>query len=271
MFLKDALFDFKKYKRSIAVSGDSWSAAVYIPDEESIGNYTQIPEAFPEQLERRGYIVDNLSQTNSSNTLTIDWLESYLNDHPDVQNVVWVQTDPMREFRIDATAKVFNREVSVVDAQGIVSAVRMHGSIEALIDNLLDNAYSRLHHIAEKHNKKILCIGGCSKLSSIVHNYPNLIPVLPSIVELLIPSVNDTVLYDTDSWLSKQYPQELFKSSDNIELLRDWYTATAKYEAMILPMETCAEFFHPDKWHPNTAGHYLIANFIEEYINKDSL
>lgn len=268
MLLRDALTDFKKYKRSLAVSGDSWSAAVYIPDDTSIGNYTQIPEAFPDQLARRGYQVNNLSQTNSSNTLTIDWLESYLLENPDVQHIVWVQTDPMREFRIDSTATIFNREVSVVDADSIVAAVRMHGSLELLIDNLLDNAYSRLHHIAETYNKKIMCIGGCSKLSPIISNYPNLIPVLPSIVELLIPEVNDTVLYDTDSWLSKQYPQALFKASDNIELLRDWYTATNKYEQMILPMETCQEFFHPDKWHPNTAGHYLIANFIEDYINK---
>ena len=129
-----------------------------------------------------GFKVTNYSEGGRSNLEAVDHLCHQLSLHDNTFDyVIWFQTDPLRDLTPYTN---FNSRFS---------------SYEELISTskeLLNSSYNRLNQL----NKKIICIGGCSKLDSDIHKYKNLVPLIDSVIEFLLPTFTAPEVWHSD-WI----------------------------------------------------------------------
>ena len=247
--------------RKILISGDSWSFAVY---NAWHGGFDILEEAFGHQLSKFGYNVNNVSVAGSSNLRSISYLERALEQDSSYDYIFWVQTDPIRDFRTEDSFydDNYKRMIPVYDIEKLNNLIVSKGnSIKSAAKSILFDSYNRLDQIAKKNSKIIYCMGGCSSLTEDIIKFSNLRSLIKSIPEFLIVNHTDGVMYDTEEWLSTQYVKYVKEHKIRIEDT-DWYECTEEFLNKTANWSRCEEFFRPDLWHPNGAGHKLITEYI---------
>jgi hypothetical protein len=212
------------------ICGDSWGCGEwgYIAHNE----YTILHGGLAQYLEEDGYETVNISKGGSSNLGAVHRLKQFAQSNPiDQYTIVWFQTDPFRD----------------VEPLSVVNDI---STIEELLikqKTLLEAVYTELNSIGVK----ILCIGGTTKLSISISNYSNLIPVIPSVIEML-----DSNLICPEIWMSNWV--ESINRYTNEDLL-DFILANKRIQDSLFTHK----LFIPDGRHPNRASHKIIYNHLK--------
>ena len=103
---------------------------------------------------------------------------------------------------------------------------------------------------------EILCIGGCSKLElDLIKYYPNLTPIIPSVMEFLIPDFKHPEIWFS-GWfrdIDRQFSIDCINKFLYNKQLQDQLGCLYR------------DLFWPDGRHPNRWGHKKIF----EYLNAN--
>ena len=220
----------------ILLAGDSWGIGVY---QTVDGVYTATGQGIQTILEARGYEVTNVSVAGDSNNNIVKRINTAA-DH-----ILFLQTDPFRDYcvHVDGFKKlkpVFFKHLLTFD------------SIKQCLDIYYNSLYAKLN----AHNRPIICLGGWSKLHPSIDNYTNLIPAVPSVSELLIPSVADVYLSDFE-W----FPQ----LNDRTEVMRKF---GSELKEIMLASSNKFDVIN-QQWndvHPNLIGYELLVEKIQKYL-----
>lgn len=226
---------------NILIAGDSWGCGEWdfrlitkTATEISISH-----KGTEQYFLDNGYNVVNLSSGNSSCSDSLEQLSIFFNssESEDIV-VVWFQTDPLRNLRPYTNFR---------------NQIKTYNDMLVLNDQILDSTYNLLNQF----NKKIVCIGGCSKLNlELINKYPNLIPLIPSVPEFLIENYTAPEL-----WISDWFYSEHFKV-DTADINKLVYISKAKENLKRYPA-----LFFPDGEHPNRHGHKLIFEHLIKHEN----
>ncbi len=206
---------------TILIAGDSWGCGEWSKDDNP---YRITHRGLAQYLIAYGCNAINISIPGGSNKETARILQTTTKIY-DPQFVFWFQTDPMRDLRPYKQKTFPTSSKSLLD----VSC------------QLLSNTYAELDSIGIK----IHCIGGATKLHNSIESYDNLIPFIPSIIEMFGgPNI--------DFWISD------WINSPNIRLNDDFLLELENHPMHTLPKE----WFFPDGDHPNRKAHRKIFEFI---------
>lgn len=208
---------------TIVIAGDSWGCGEWDNIDDNTLGVTHL--GLEKYLTDYGCKVYNLSEGGASNSYSIKklffskWLK------PDM--IFWFQTDPMRDLRPYDKASFPQTVADLIKQQDI----------------LIDKTYATLNSLG----MKIHCLGGTSKISPSIISYPNLIPLINSIIDFLGSNAPEFWISDwiqDENLISKEFIDELYTIPD-----------VRKY----LPKE----WFHPaSSPHPNREAHRKIFEFI---------
>lgn len=232
----------------ILIIGDSWGCGEW-------GNYSATEPLFPgrpsgithlgleQYLIDDGHQVDNRSVGGSTNNDAI----LYLNESITTNNydyVFWFQTDPFR----DINSEIFNKNFKW-----------FHNFDDLLLRQKiqLKKTYKNLNYHSIAANTVIHCMGGCSKLNvDELRNYPNLIPLIPSVIEFLIPNFTHPKIWFSGDWVLNLDDRWDLKTLDCI---------IAEHKKMhSLPKHSI--YFELDGGHPDRHGHKKIYEFIKRTV-----
>jgi hypothetical protein len=121
----------------------------------------------------------------------------------------------------------------------------------------LNQAYDR----ANKLGHKIYCIGGLSKIKlDMILNYPNLIPAIPSVLQMIYPEFQHAEIVSRGSEWRQRLMETVPMDHKSIDY---FYEQNALEHVMI---SSCQEYFWPDGVHPNRQGHLKIYEKLKETI-----
>lgn len=194
-----------------------------------------------------GYTVINSSTPGISNDKTIKNLEDSLsNSYKPGDIVFWIQTDALDHMQPFDTL-----------TEDILSA----GGVVALCQSCLKETYRTLNTVSKKFNTKIYLIGGNHDLYlDGLSQYPDLVPIVPSWVKLLVGHFKE---YKN---LFPQFTNTLW-TIKNIDLSKYTLEFAAKVIDELYYTEQCQamhkeELFQPDKFHPNKDGHKILFNYL---------
>jgi len=221
----------------ILLGGDSWACGEWARPEGAPGHV-------PVEIVHRGieqYFIDdgfgvvNTAEGGSSNKSAVERLAAVVDDHYDY--VIWIQTDPIRDLR---PYDSFNQEFTSYN-------LLLEYSKQALA-----NTYEKLNQFGVP----VYCMGGCSKLDPAIDRYQNLVVMIPSLIEFLIPGRAAPEIWTSD-WIRK------FDRSTNIDMMDR--LSKEKWNQDTLDR---VELFQPDGAHPNRTALRLVYNFIRERYIK---
>jgi len=246
----------------ITIVGDSWG---FYWD----GQGNQHP-GLEMLLRDQGHTVSNLAQPGKSNLAAVNTLTS-LESLTDC--VLFIQTEPMREWFIPGVSSTdhggHNRPV--LDAAGLFQLAIEQKGVKQVLENYLKNTiYFRLEQWQKKHAVPVLMIGGCSdidntllpdSLTSVVDSWPQLL--------LGADRFQKTMFIDTCQWLSWEYA-DLVHQSKNVDLMIEWYEITKEVNKKQSAWFDDTQYFNPDNWHPNLAGHQKLADYLKPIFDQIS-
>ena len=203
------------------IVGDSWGCGEWFYDGT---NYGVIHTGLEHYLREYGCEVTNLSEGGSENQRIVDILQGRAN-MPKPDYIFWFQTDPIRDVR------PFDQETFPKDVN----------SLKKLGETLMNKTYKQLNDL----DVPIHCMGGVSKLHDSIKNYPNLIPLIPSIVEMFGG-------VDVGFWISD------WIQCDHLNFSDSFLTELENHPQNTLPKQ----WFFPDGNHPNREAHRRIFEYI---------
>jgi hypothetical protein len=221
---------------NIIISGDSWGVGEW-PQET---NHRGIWQYFEED----GHVVEMCSIPGECNKIIINHLRNVIlgidNKIIDSHFIFWFQSDPLRDLRpFDEFGKTINNYDDLINKS----------------KELLDITYTNLNLL----NKKIYCIGGCSKLDlDLIVKYNNLIPLIPSLTEHIFDDFEHPKLWHSD-WINHVHKLDI----DTIDMLLN----EKKKQDSLNDIQKYREYFWPDGSHPNRKGHKILYEFICESLN----
>lgn len=211
----------------IHIGGDSWGCGEWSHDSSSI-----LHKGLEQYLLDDGYNVYNTSQGDSSNKDAIDRIIV----SPSSDLLIWFQTDPMRDLR------------PFVDIE-----INSYEYVINLSARLLEQSYQRLDTLGIP----VYCIGGVTKLDlDKIKSYNNLIPIIPSAVEMLTP-------YRHPIFWKPGWTRKISRNID-IKCLREIHRHVISNEVFL--SRACPEYFYPDGCHLNRHGHQKVYEVIKEIL-----
>lgn len=192
-------------------------------------------------LHSNGGVV-NLCQGGSSNTQSIDRLETFLSNYSSVRDqFYWIFTEPIRCFETKNLPKLQLR-------------IKLNEQIHASLD--------RANKLAKKYNISIFVIGGCCDLGEIkFDNYEWL--------QLAVPS-----------WIGSidaNYPQSVYSNDQKWKILgnmltdkttkQEWLSIQKDIDKKILYTTTNSKYFSiKNDLHPNRVAHKILKdNLFPEF------
>lgn len=219
---------------NILIAGDSWGCGEW--DCFDNGTHSATHKGIEQYFIDNGNNVTNVAKGACSNKYScLQLVNELLNTSYDY--TIWFQTDPLRDLRPYTTF------------------VDDYHTYDELLDqqhSLLVNTYGILNGA----NTKILCIGGCSKLDmTLISRFDNLIPIIPSVIEFLVPQYSHPKIWQSD-WQDLGGRQFDITSLDKLvsDLNKQWSIADTP------------KFFIPDGMHANRHGHKLIFDYLYNYM-----
>lgn len=245
---------------NILIAADSWGIGVYATVNNEYGPIGYGPQDI---LKNLGHNVINVSKGGGSNWLAAnrisqDWtsvancrfgvssqdrIDFNIND---VDYIIFIQTDALREFHY------YKDKWKVLPG----AVIRKLLTFDTLLD-AFDNYFNSLYKDLNKHNIPVLCVGGWGKLHSCISRYQNLVPVLPSAIQFLIPEFkNDSYLGDFE-WYTQLADHTEFSNKFSTELKQLTVIGGEKMDLV------CK---HWGDVHPTKDGYEAIVNSLLAYI-----
>lgn len=232
---------------SFLIIGDSWGCGEW-QHHSAISPPAPPPGILHKGLEQylidAGHLVQNHSIGGSSNYQSISILKSL--DLYKFNNIIWFQTDPIRDVADDP---------DLVDYRTFFNEINSYQRVVEFQKELLLKTYSKLNALGFK----ILCIGGCSKLDlDLIKSFPNLNPIIPSVIEFLIPDFNHP-----ETWFSGSRWYLHIDRQFSIDCIDKFlYNKQLQHD-----LEKYPDLFWPDGRHPNRNGHRKIFEYLNENLS----
>jgi hypothetical protein len=255
----------------ILLAGDSWGIGVF---ETRNGTYGPIGQGIQTILEGLGHTVTNISRAGGSNWLMVERLNGQWNKSDrclfgvdprdkksfnlvDIDCVIFIQTDIFRERHYYGKQYEHSQDTKYkILEQEFVDSLLQYSSLQEFTNQYFTELYTALDNL----HKPILCIGGWAKLHPTIRQFDNLIPVLYSATQLLIPKLEqDTYLSDPEWFLQlDQNTKIMDKFGSELKPL-----AIANSEKLDLIYQAWNEV------HPNLFGYQTIVDRILPYLQKN--
>jgi hypothetical protein len=174
--------------------------------------------------------VTNLSVGNSSNHDIFNRLSEHVQINNSYDVIILFQTEPLRNLRPYAE----NIEVFKKKKEDFIQA---H-------DELLDSIYAKFNSLC----LPIYCLGGTTKLDlALLEKYPNLHPVIPSVIEMF------------GEEHIKLWPSDWIKDP---QVLKSLSRPLVDYLYSECEPKLSREWFFPDGIHPNRKAHKKIFEYL---------
>lgn len=257
----------------ILLTADSWGIGVF--DYDANGDYGPVGTGIYDIFAEHGHDVVNISQSGGSNWLMVDRLNGIWGDTgkcvfgtdapridfdwEEIDYVMFMQTDIFREHAYYA-----NRIPSDPDSQSwhwltdtFVEHLLTFNTLNEYINDYFEKLYTALNYVGEQRNQRILCVGGWSKLHPMIKDYPNLVPVISSCPEFLIPNFMEDTYISGYEFFVNLSENKKFVEHFGDEFKKLAINVTEKFHSV------CAGFGDP---HPRLDGYRRIANEILPYL-----
>jgi len=241
----------RESRPKIFIAGDSWGGGEY---NNVNGTVTGISHKGIEQyFTNDGYTVNNSSVGGMCNRTAIQRLRLDLEtSHKDGDIIFWIQTEAVRDLVIpDPDDK--NRVI-----YPLTNPVQLAGGIINLYRQLSNTRYNELDTLSKQFNTVIYAIGGCGSLFiDDIIKYSNLIPLIPSCVELIsgkYPEFQFIGLWGIDSIKLAEYPQQFARH------IIDEFDSIVQMEEI---------FKQPGfiNRHPDRHGYKIVYDYIKQELN----
>lgn len=229
--------------KTILLAGDSWGLGVYI---KTINGYTPTGKGIQSLLVQSGYNVINISQAGDNNTKIVERIKTNIN-HADC--IVFLQTDIFREHSYHIQKDGVGWRVL---EEPFVDQLITYPSLSAYYEEYFSTLYSQLNSL----NKKIHCIGGWSALHPSISKFENLINLIPSATELIIPNTNDVYVSDFEYFIQLNNNKDFMNKFD-IEFKQLMLDSSKKFEV-------CCK--HWNDVHPNIQGYQKLVDVLIKNI-----
>lgn len=260
---------------NILIAGDSWGIGVFAGKGEAYGPTGQGIQSI---LESQGHNVINISKGGGANGLMLDRLNGDWHDtgrclfgiepnlkinidYHNIDYIIFLQTDIFRERHY--YGKQYPADTHTrwkVLEQAFVDSLINYESIDHIINNYFQNFYKDLNNIGVKHNKKILMVGGWSRLHSSISNYSHLVAVVPSATKLLIPELEEDCYLSDPEWYTQLDKESKFMRKFGNE-----------FKLMAITNANKLSLIYRD-WnnevHPDVNGYNLIVDELLPYLDK---
>lgn len=213
----------------ILIIGDSWGRGEWLCQPRT-QIYHPVHLGLESYLKEYGCDVNNLSQGGYSNSNIFNSLHDHMAINNSYDVIIWFQTDPLRNLRPYAD----HTEIFKKNKEDFILAY----------DELLDSIYDKFDSL----NLPIYCLGGATKLNlALLEKYPNLHPVIPSIIEMFGESH------------IKVWPSDWIKDP---QVLKSLSHPLADYLHSESEVNLSEEWFFPDGRHPNRKAHKKIFEYL---------
>lgn len=238
----------------ILIAGDSWGAGVWRRYSEKAIHTVKIHGGLQVFLTEYGHDVTNLSVSGASNFETLKVLEKI--DLKKYDYIFVFYTNPLRDLR-DKTklSKYINVPKRSLSQQ----------SLEKIFDGLSIDFFNDLCLL----NKPMHFFGGHNKIDIKHVKCDNIKILITSLREWFYPNYTQD-LYNgiyQDRWFRQPSCEHILEKLD-LPLLDAIINYEDKTNQMI---STQKEFFYPDDYHLNAAGHKRLADFLQAQIQNNSL
>lgn len=218
--------------KNILIGGDSWGCGEWTWFSEK--NYRVSHKGLEQYLLDDGFSVVNSAQSGSSNRKSINRVARQL-ELGNYDYIIWFQSDPLRDL---IPYNTFN------------SLFTSYQQVLERSNELLNANYEQLNQL----NTKVICVGGCSKLDPDIRNYSNLIPLVGSMIELIIPEITAPNIWCND-WLH-------YIDSNANEGFFDRLLVDKRIQERI----TAEPIMNPCGYHPNRDGHRILFDVVKEFL-----
>ena len=220
--------------KTILIGGDSWGCGEWT--WLSKRNYGVSHKGLEQYLVDDGFSVVNSAQGGSSNSKSIRRVAQQL-ERGNYDHIIWFQSDPLRDLKYTTFNSLFTSYQQVLDCH----------------KELLNSSYKQLNQLGNK----VICVGGCSKLDPDIRNYNNLIPLVDSMIELIIPHITAPNIWCND-WL--HYIDA--NTNKSLKRLFDRLLVDKKIQEQI----TAEPIMNPCGYHPNRDGHRILFDVVKEFL-----
>jgi hypothetical protein len=227
---------------NILINGDSWGVGEWGQGKvEDIVNDPALPGLTHRGLEHyfleKGYLVKNISKGGSHNIASCQRFEQ--EDLTQYDYIFCFQTYHIRYLN---TRLLTNNGTEKVTWEKLMEHQRLH----------FDEFYQRLN----SYNKTIYLLGGVNKIQlDIVEKYPNIVPIMPSVVEFITPNFGS----HNDLWWGQWILSIPYVEYDLDCLER---IVRNKESSEFTMHSDFKKYYWPDGKHPNRLGHKVIFDYL---------
>ena len=231
---------------NILLAGDSWGIGVYQGKGDS---YSPIGEGIQSLLEEQGHQVTNVSEPGISNLRIINNIPNNL---VEFDHIVFLQTDIFREASYHGPKGTEKAWRWLRD--DFVDELLESNTIEEYTSDHLKWLYDKLNRL----DRKILCIGGWSDLHPCISEFKNLVPVIASASQMLIPTIKEQVYISDFEYFTQLNDSREFMSKFGPEFKEIAINSSHKFE------ESCRAW--NGDVHPNIQGYQQIVDVLVKYL-----
>ena len=219
---------------NILINGDSWGCGEWDntitidPDRPGLAHF-----GVEHYFQEKGYSVKNLSVGGSSNIASCQRFEQ--EDLSQYDYIFCFQTDHIRHLNRGFLTKEGTKQITW---ERLMEHQKLH----------FEEFYQRLN----SYNKTIYLLGGVNKIQlDIVEKYPNIVPIMPSVVEFITPQFGR----HNDLWWG-QWILSIPYMEYNTDCLEKIVQSKESSEFTMHP--DFKKYYWPDGKHPNRLGHWKI-------------
>lgn len=236
----------------IYIFGDSWGVGEWTDHKVSHKGL----EFFLQDL---GYKVHNHSRAKGSNLDSINKLNQVAKNINSNDRIFFITTCATRDLKY-------------TDKKSFSDLLIKHNGLPLLVDYLLDACYNKLNQIGINYNLKIHMIGGLTNLDlDIITKYDNLVPIIPSWINLLVGSFNEYQnicnqskfrILDNPEFIINNIDLNSLEIEFAAKLIEDFHLYQEQNSLVFRE-----EIFKPDGVHPNRLGHQLLYKELVKKLN----
>jgi hypothetical protein len=231
---------------NILIAGDSWGIGVYT---KTINGYAPTGEGIQSLLEQSGYKVINVSQAGDNNTAIVDRIKNKINQ---ADFIIFLQTDIFREHSYHIQKDGVGWRML---KESFVDQLITYPNLSEYYKQYFLNLYNQLNSL----NKTIYCIGGWSALHPSISKFENLINLIPSATELIIPDTKDVYISDFEYFIQLNNNKDFMDKFD-IEFKQLMLDSSKKFEI-------CCK--HWNDVHPDIHGYQKIVDVLAKIFENN--
>ena len=224
----------------ILITGDSWGRGEWGHNDQGV--YSNTHPGLQAFLEEDGHTVVNVSKAGGHN------YDAYINmmsvlKKTSVDLILWLKADPLRDLMPE-------------DYDPIKHDFSTYSELKNESDRQASIAYKNFASIGQQ----VYCLGGGGKLNlDAMQSFQNLIPLIPSITELVLDDYTHPELWASD-WIFLIDKQFDIPSIDKI-------LENKRRQDLLGSHPIYRNYFWPDGDHPNRRGWKVVYDYIKPLLN----